>query len=264
MTAIRLASENDSIGIAQLMKRTYDPRILAVTIYGCDGIARFLEKQLSLPRDLIDTQYVVATRGEHILGFIEFKYERNAIFLNYICTASETRGTGLAASFLSEGTRLVRGNEHSTMCLDVFLDNTNAREWYRKVGFTSVSQSSWWRIPLGKASGRKGRISGHAQAEACQSAYGFSNLTLTTSQRSYFVGRLGTAWFKTNQPCLLSDEEAMASLAALDPERTILGLLPSDYSCERFVDVERLHIADRMMIDIDVLLSTLAERRPPT
>lgn len=262
-TVIRLANANDADGIAQLMKDGYDPKMLAVTIYGCEGIARYLETQLTLPLELMDAQYVVAARDDDILGFIEFKLIRNAIFLNYICTSPETRGTGLAARMLYEGTRLARDEEHSTMYLDVFHDNTNALSWYRKVGFSPTTQSAWWRIPVQRASGRKGRVSGHAQAEVCHAAYGFSNITLTTSQRSYLVGKLGTEWFKTNQPCLLSDDEALASLATLDPRREILGLLPANYPGERFDNAERLHVADRMSIDLDTLLTTLAERSPP-
>lgn len=262
-SAIRLASANDAEGIAQLMKDGYDPKMLAVTIYGCEGITRYLKAQLTLPKELMDTQYVVAVRGDEILGFLEFKFIRAAIFLNYICIAPGTRGTGLAARMLYEGTRLARNEEHSTMCLDVFVDNTNAWKWYRKVGFSPVTQSAWWRIPMQRSSGRKGRVSGHAQADACHAAYGFSNITLTTSQRSYLVGKLGTEWFKTNQPCLLSDDEALASLAMLDPRRAILGLLPANYPCDRFDAAERLHVADRMSIDLDILLKTLADRRPP-
>lgn len=264
MTAIRLARKNDSVGIARLMKESYDPSVLAVTIYGCDGIKHYLDAQLSLPDGLADARYVVAIDGDDIVGFAECKYVRSALFLNYICTSRESRGSGLAPQMLREATRLVREEGQSTMYLDVFRDNTNAWEWYRKMGFSPTSQTAWWRIPLRSAPGKKpGRISGHAQADACQRAFGFSNLTVTTSQRSYLIGKLGSSWFKTNQPCLLNDDEAMASLALLDSKRVLLGLLPSDYPCERIDKAERLHVADRMSIDIDVLLHTLADRRPP-
>lgn len=263
MTAIRLARRDDSVGIAQLMKERYDPQVLAVTIYGCDGIARYLDTQLSLAPELLDVRYVVAEEHDGITGFIEFKFVRNSVFLNYICTSQHARGTGLAALMLQEGTRLIRDKEHSTMYLDVFRDNTSASEWYRRLGFRTMTQTAWWRIPLGRTSGKPGKVSGHAQAEACHVVYGFSNLTVTTSQRSYPIGKLGSRWFKTNQPCLLNDDEAMASLAALDPRRSLLGLLPSDYPCEHIEHAERLHLADRMSIDIDLLLRTLAGRRPP-
>lgn len=49
------------------------------------------------------------------------------------------------------------------------------------------------------------------------------------------------------------------------PERynVLLGLPPCAYPCECIDDAERLHLADRLSIDIDVLLRAVTVRRPP-
>ncbi|HEY0844740.1 MAG TPA: GNAT family N-acetyltransferase [Noviherbaspirillum sp.] len=254
MTTIRFATTADAGPIVALMKAAYDPKVLDVTIYGCDGIAQYLTAQLTLPPSLADTHYLVADNDGVLMGFTELRQVGTTIFVNYICTAADSRGAGIAQAMLRDGIRMVQRVNHASVSLDVFHDNTHARQWYRRLGFVPVGQTAWWGIHLAPVGAVPGCLSAYAQAEACQRAYGFSSFTVATSAGNYTIGKLGTQWFRTNDATLLHDEEALASLMVLDPNRQLLALLPLEQPYAHH-HAAILHFSERLSIEIGALFA---------
>lgn len=259
MTTIRFATTADADSIVALMKTAYDPKVLDVTVYGCHGIAQYLIAQLALPPSIAETHYLVADNEGVLQGVIELRYVGTAIFVNYLCTAPDRRGAGVAQAMLREGIPMVRRPHHASVSLDVFQDNIQARQWYRRLGFAPIAQTAWWRLPLVRRESVPGRVAAYAQATACHHAYGFSSFTMTTSAGDYTIGKLGTRWFRTSSAALLHDDEARACLVALDPRRQLLALLPLEqpHACP---DAEMVCLSERMTIQTEALLVHLAAR----
>lgn len=255
---VRPAVKSDAQEITQLVAQVYPPQVLDVIIYGYDGIVRYLEEQISVAPDLADTRYLLTELADNrVAGVIELQYSGQGFFLNQICVAQAFRRTGLGSAMLHGALEMVCPDRQRAIFLDVFDDNIVARDWYRKIGFRCITRSAWWRIPLKVASVAYGRVSGYAQAIACHAAYGFSSFTLSTDSATYTVGRIGRRWFRITNPAFLNDEQAPACLARLDPGRELLGIFPADAEFPRFVEAERLHMAERMTMVVDHLLQRL-------
>lgn len=261
----RLAGPADADAIAALMRDSFDPATLGLTIYGCSGVARYLESRMRLPRELSDSRHIIAFAGRQPVGFAELRMMPDAVCLNYIALAPARRGRRDADRLLSRALDTACEAHHRTVMLDVFASNAVSGAWYRKLGFEAEGGTAWWSLPLDFHRGSGGgagpcAADGLPEADACWRAYGFSRFTLSTPRANYRIGWLGTRWFRTDDPGLLEDERAIACLSLLDPSRRLLGLFPTGFEVGQHRGAERLDMSVRMRAGLHTLRVRLKER----
>jgi hypothetical protein len=120
------------------------------------------------------------------------------------------------------------------MSLDVLTENQQAIRWYNRLGFEDQEHSEWWDLGPCSSLYRTGRylgtgagfVSGYPQASVSHREFGFSQFKVTTSEGDSIVGRLGENWFRVTRGEALADHAVFAALAALDPGRHVLAILP--------------------------------------
>ena len=257
---IRLAVETDAEQIVKILQQGFDKQMLNVMILGCHGIKQYVRQCIATPKSLADTFYVVAEDEGHLIGCTELRLMGETLFWNYMCIMANLRHKGVARELLRQAILLVEHSACNKMSLDVFHDNLVAKAWFDKLGFIYEDSTGWWSIPCSAGADiETGKVSGIAQANVCQREFGFSQFLLNTATASYFVGRLGSEWFKTSQESLLTDSQALAALNRLDPERRILGLFHANTHSKVLEGMKPFCLSARMTVDLACLLRALSE-----
>lgn len=261
---LRAAGPQDAIAIAALMARSFDPVTLGLTIYGCRGIARYLAVRMRLPVELSDYRELLALDAGRTAGFAELRSMTDAVCLNYVAIAPGWRGRRYGDRLLMYALDSVAAAGPASVVLDVFASNPVSGQWYRKLGFESEHDTVWWSLPTalehGEGAAARCLPEGLPEADACERAYGFSRFALLSPRRTYRIGRLGHCWFRTQDPALLEDADALACLARIDPARKILGLFASDFTPDKRHRALRLDTSTRMRTGMFALRARLAER----
>lgn len=262
---IRLAAPAEARTIADLMRGSFDPATLALTVYGCSGIVRHLRARMRLPLPMSDCRHLLAFADGLPAGFAETRLLPAAICLNYIAVAREYRGARNADRLLARALDMAAARGRETVLVDVFASNTVSRNWYEKLGFGMQAETAWWSLPLARHRGRpeaggQCRADRLLEAQACDRLYGFSHFDLITPRATYRIGRLGHRWFRTCDPGLLDDECALACLALLEPGRSLLGLFPADFAVGAHHDATCLNRSLRLQSDLTGLRRRLMQR----
>jgi ribosomal protein S18 acetylase RimI-like enzyme len=222
---IRYAEQRDVRRIIEIVNQGFDNVLLDAMIYGCKGIDKYLSYQFKLPQSLSDKVYIVAENSDGVIGFVEFRIYPDMLFLNYIGIDKSSRKNSLASYLLSQSELMIRKKCHKKMQLDVFFDNQVAKNWYEKIGFTSITSSNWLSVSFEAESRLKNsKISGFPQAILCSEKFGFSEFLLSTPIRTYNIGLLGDKWFRVTQSQIFHDPDALSGLKKLSSTRKILAL----------------------------------------
>ncbi len=224
---IRCACADDAEGIVDVVRCGIDPELLDLTIYGCDGIGRYVRDQILARGSGSDTAYTVACEGPRVVGCAELRLVRDGLFLNYISVKPELRSGGLGGRLLLRAIEDSGRSTEGRMALDVFDHNDRARGWYDRLGFVYGDTSEWWEAPLGQGRQRRGAlICGYPQAVACHERFGFGQFRVQTEQGEYDIGLLGAGWFRLTAPAVLQDAPALTALRAVDGVRRLLVIAP--------------------------------------
>lgn len=258
---IRSAREDDAAGIVKAIRDGFDPTLLRMFIYGCEGIDRYVRAQIRLRDTGCDMVYAVACTGERIVGCVEMRRFPAELFLNYISILADFRSHRLGKSLLEFTIADSRTTEQTEMSLDVLDQNVVARAWYEKLGFTPRYATGWWDVPVPPGVEELPfLLSGCPQADLCQEAFGFSQFRMTTSTGSYEIGRLGKEWFRIVRPDALADPAVGMALRRLDPSRRVLALLKveEDAFIPPASPARRVAVSLRMTVGLDELMERLA------
>ena len=258
---IRSARENDAGGIVGAIRDGFDPSLLRMFIYGCDGIEWYVRAQIRLRDAGCDTVYTVACAEERIVGCVELRRFPGELFLNYISILADFRSHGLGKHLLKTAIAASRSAGQTGMSLDVLDRNVVARAWYEKLGFTPRYATGWWDVPIPPGGEELPfLLSGCPQADLCQEAFGFSQFRMTTSIGSYEIGRLGKEWFRVVRPEALADPAVATALRRLDPSRRVLALLKveEDAFFPPASPARRVAVSLRMTVGLDELMERLA------
>lgn len=261
MIVIRAANERDAEEIVRLIKNSFNPELLQTIIYGCHGVLSYVRDQITTPKELSDTKYMVIEDDHELIGCAEYKIMKDTVFLNYICTHESRRGKGLGKLLMKEV--LCEGIKKSMMRmeLDVFYHNISVKKWYEKLGFSPQYNTVWWKIPLTyHKQNATAFISGFPQAQTCFDKFGFSSFQVISSNAIYSIGYLGEKWFRIQQLEVLNECTVMNSLYLLDSNRTILGLFPEEKHDILFPAGEQLCKSVRMGVSLHELSNILTTR----
>lgn len=226
---IRRARPGDAAAIAGVISAGFEPVLLDAMIYGCRGIAGYIEAALATPYVLADRRFTVASLDGLVVGCVELRRAGTSVVLNCIAVAPELRGRQVGAALLQRA--LVDG-EHShdaLLLLDVFQHNSVAAGWYERLGFVDTGGSEWWETPLLPPSEPLQPVTivlDLPQADASQSLFGFSQFRVMCGDTVLHVGRLGTTWFRVTDAAAADHGQLHAILGALEPTRRLLAVLP--------------------------------------
>ena len=222
---IRPAAPGDAREVVALIRESFRPQDLALTIYGCAGIAAYLQMEFALPRSFSPSVYLLAVIEGGIAGFIEVRRGERGPHLNYIATRRACRGAGVGRALVDAALREADPPAGSQFTLDVFEHNQVAFDWYRRSGFRILERRAFWRVPAqpaASAAERDVRIPDLPQADAAHRVFGFSRFRLAHRGRAFMVGRLGARWFRLTEGDLLRCPGALGVLSSLDARREIL------------------------------------------
>lgn len=259
---IAAAEPPAAAGIVETIREGFEPALLQLFIYGCQGVERFVAQQIAVQEQGGDTHYTVARDAHRVLGCVELRRIQEGLFLNYVAIRRDCRAQGLAARLLHRAIELAGQPTCQTLTLDVLEGNQLARDWYARLGFRERSWTAWFRLPLGLDTPAPVSIQGFAQAQACQQVYGFSRFQVASAGRAHDVGRLGTEWFRLTSRDALRAPGLRAALRGLDPERQILllderGDVPAEAIAQPVARTRRLSL------DLASLVQRLQARVQP-
>jgi ribosomal protein S18 acetylase RimI-like enzyme len=223
---IRPADPGDADAVVEVVRESFRPGDLELTIYGCPGIAAYLRRQFEAAR-FSSLPPLVAEVERSVIGFAELRRTRSSLTLNYIAVRGSWQGHGIAATLLSRALEQAGYAAGEPLSLEVFEHNTAARDWYARMGFETRLGMNFLRAHMPLDGGRRGAIvESMPQAEVCHEQFGFSTFTVGLGSKSFSVGRLGSRWFKITDPALLTSPGVLDLLARIDAERELLAVIP--------------------------------------
>jgi ribosomal protein S18 acetylase RimI-like enzyme len=256
---LRKAVAEDAGAVVELIRSSFAPGLLEMTIYGCEGIEEYVHALIEAESRGADTGYTVAVTNGALAGVVEMRQLRDRLFCNYIAVARDARSRGVGTALLGAGIAAGRRPGQLTLELDVFDDNEPALAWYRGLGFSESSRTEWRVLaPPGGDRASAAPVSGWAQALASQRAFGFSELSIQGAAGGYRIGLLGRDWFRLTDPAALEDPALGATLHALDPERSLLALVPPGTLSEPLAD--RRATTVRLWAGLDAVARRVTER----
>jgi ribosomal protein S18 acetylase RimI-like enzyme len=254
-TRIRPAECSDADAIADLFRGGFRPEIVQLFIYGCPGAAEFIRLQIA-QEDVSSAVYFVADTPQGVVAAAEWRRAPARLFLNYIAVHPHHQGSGVGALLWGESIRR-SGVNSGAIALDVLDDNTRARSWYQRLGLRDRQASDFLEIEtVATPLAREAYVSGWPQADLCHRHFGFSQFTLTSAQRSCSVGRIGTGWYRLDDPSALDDASILGTMRRLDPCRRVFAVVPR-LSAQAPVPARILATTLRMEADIGHVLGGL-------
>jgi ribosomal protein S18 acetylase RimI-like enzyme len=239
MNAIRKATVGDAPRIIGLVQAAFKDYNLEMMIYGCQGILKFVENSLMQQAHISDSVMYVAEQNGLIIAVAQFKKvpSTNTLYLNYICTDNNFRGTGLGKKVLRYSI-LSEQNDYEYIALDVFENNEIAKSWYLNLGFSPNETKFWYVSETQPIKDIKSVISGLPHSIVTQREYGFSQISVETSCGSYSVGLLGSKYYRASDKNIMNDKNAIAALHEFAPGRLLI-LISSDFDpSSSFLDVK--------------------------
>ncbi len=226
-----MARHDDAGEIVALIRGGFAPDRVAMFIYGCGGIQRFIEDQIDAAELGVDTQFLVLEQEERLVACIEMRVLFDRLFLSYVAVDPSVRKQRCGSRLLAAAIDRLGRPEHRELSLDVFEDNSAARAWYDGLGMHDVSVTNWYDLPLphDRTASSMTILGGLAQARLSHREYGFGQFSVTSSTGStHPIGLLGEHVFRISAREPLEDRHTLACLTRLDPRRRILALLPAN------------------------------------
>jgi ribosomal protein S18 acetylase RimI-like enzyme len=256
---LRDAVAEDAAAIVGLIRSSFAPASLEMTIYGCEGIDDYVRALIEAEPRGADTRFTVAVANGAPVGVVEMRQLPDRLFCNYIAVSRDARSRGLGTALLGAGIAAARRPGQLMLELDVFDDNEPAIAWYRGLGFGESSRVEWRVLPPpGGDRASAAPVGGWAQALASQRAFGFSEVSIQGAVGGYTVGLLGREWFRLTDPAALEDPALGATLHTLDPERSLLALVPPGTLSEPVADLRATTV--RLWAGLDAVARRVAER----
>lgn len=250
----RTVRVQEAAEFVEVLRLSLPAELAPFTIYGGHGVVELVRKQAE--ESDCDSRYFCTLDGARIVAASEFRMVPNGLFLNYIATRPEARGAGHGTQLMKTALSALAPDSAGQIGLDVFADNAAARAWYKRLGFTVMTETVW----LTRATSANGpcyAVSGLAQADVVHNKFGFSQLALITPRGTVGLGRLGAGCFRVTSRADFEDERLVATCQALDPARVLLGILPAEEQSNADATSE-LARSLRLTLGIDGLCRALA------
>jgi ribosomal protein S18 acetylase RimI-like enzyme len=220
---IQQAAPDDAENVVELLRRSFRPEDLGLTIYGCHGIEAYLRLEFAQPREFSTSTYLVARIAGQLAGFVEFRLLDGGPHVNYIAIDSAWQKIGIGSELLSAALKTRGTNSSPRLTLDVFEHNQTALNWYMAKGLRALRRTAFWTValPPGEIESHW-RVAGFALSEVTHSVLGFSSFNLIGPGRTFSVGRLARRWFRITEREFLHCRPALVALHCIEPGREVL------------------------------------------
>lgn len=246
--SFRHAVPADADAIVALIRRSFRPQDLSLTIYACTGVVEYLRDRISHSDNRAETTMLVSESDQAVIGFIDLARKPSGLFLNYIAVAEAFQRHGVGRSLICHALASTDAPQRAVLMLDVFQHNQRAVSWYAAMGFTKTGSSAFWQVhvKLPAKSASELAIVNVPQSDSFHKTYGFSTITVSHRERHFTAGRLGDRWLRVSDPVLLARPDLMAGLIALEPARQLLinanaaDLMHEDLDKKLLLQVDRL------------------------
>jgi ribosomal protein S18 acetylase RimI-like enzyme len=217
---IRPLMAEDADAIPKLIESGIRAEIFPLTIFSSDKYNRYIKDRLVHGTDVA---FYGAYRKGKLLGYAEWRYQEENLFLNNIYLAHENRGSGLGSQLFHQGVHSLSTPDTNYLSLDVFEDNVGARLWYERMGFVHL-HSSFWHVTKHRRSEKEKaayKVIDLELANKQHNSYGFSMLRIETNHNAYHIGRITDRYFRIQQENI-HDRDLMIALNEIDAKRDLL------------------------------------------
>ena len=139
-------NHEDINAICDLLKTAYQPAISSYLLYNDKSYINYLKSAISNHIEIIYTARKPDSNA--LMGFAQIRYIGENIHLNNIIIKEEFRGKGLAQLFLRHiwQTENNKAVAKQLFTLDVFENNHQAVNWYKRIGMEKTSESYWYNL----------------------------------------------------------------------------------------------------------------------
>lgn len=215
---------SDCSEVARLHLAVFPASDIRYTIYGCEGITRYLQALTRLEGIRTADVLLGAWEGDILVGYAHCKALTDTWHLNYIAVRPEYRGHKIGKELMRRWVKMGKGRSYKEVSLDVAHDNDQAIAWYRRSGLVETERqhiySTTVTAPVSGQINTEGlEVMDWESAEAWQIAYGFSRFRVRYGEQCWTVGRLGNEFFRVTQRLEPPLEKA---LFQLDASRQVL------------------------------------------
>jgi len=212
---LRSAVEKDAQAIYRLKREAFGANYLQFTIYRSEKAVAHIRRSISSEDEI----FTVAERHRELAGYANVGFANHQPILNYIAIANTSRGAGLGSRLLQAIESETSGRGFGTLALNVFESNPGVVAWYRKSGYSIVSQSFLYRIDLARAMRKNSR--GQVDSSLWQAALaaeeqnGFSKVAVSVIEGGMTLGLIGGVACKLLGYRGISLDEAIAAAAGM-------------------------------------------------
>lgn len=231
---IQPLNRKDAHYIPRLIESGIKKDILCLTIYHAKGYEEYLKTLLSIPEENRRIKFYGAFVDGHLAGYSEWRIVEDGLFLNNIFVFPEYQGMGIGKLLLvNHGKNLLDISGNSIMSLDVFEHNTEALNWYKRLGFVRKHTTYWYTGEQPSFANDNNAIrcyiENYPSAEAEHKTYNFSMLTCSTKEGVYQIGRLNDQFYRLQNMNALNDDDLLHCLYQSDPNRKLLLLTSEEF-----------------------------------
>ncbi len=188
--SIGLLQKSDVRSFIQIIRKSFIPDYLILSIYRARGIENFISSEID--NYFSPYRYFVVSENKRIVGCAEFKIirDKNSFFLNIIAVDNEFKGRGIGKVLLNYGIAYFLKRGFTKIQLDVYQDNKVALRLYNSLGYKRLHIMSLYKFLLGSSDIEHNNffLLNFPQYKDLKRRFGFSYLDLMIDENSIRLG----------------------------------------------------------------------------
>lgn len=225
---IRKAGSADAERVHDLLRHAFGDTYLRYTVYQAPESLTYLRQQLGSAPSLASQYYFLGMVGGAVAGFYNAFQKADVFLLNYIAAYAQFRGQGIGRALLEHYETLGSELGCQTLALDVFENNGQVRDWYRRQGYCDQSAHYLVSIAMRSVPAARDAVTydevSWRNAHALERAQGFSKLEVRCSGGSVMLGMIDRRICKLLDYSNLARDDAIRMARRVLPEREELIL----------------------------------------
>jgi N-acetylglutamate synthase-like GNAT family acetyltransferase len=223
---VRDAIPGDATGIVSVFREAMPAAVVAVNVLGAPRAADFVDRSIAATGASGSDRFWVAENADrHIVAFAQLRLGLQTTFINNIHVVPDYQGIGIGNQLMRIMAETIASPEVGA---DVFDGSTTSAGIFERAGFRPTGAYRWHL--LDPDAGDPGSYVVHdlPQADVVHDAFGVSMIRVETDSGNHTVGRIGPRLFRLTGASPLKDPWLRPALAGIDPERSVLAIVPDD------------------------------------
>ena len=222
----RAAAPADARAIVSVFRAAMPAAVVSVNVLGNPKASRFVDRSIAATASSGSDRYWVAEDEKgRVVAFAQLRLGRRIAFINNIHVKPGFQGMGIGDRLMRLMTEAVTASDVGA---DVFDGSATSAGIFERASFTPVG-TYHWHI-LDPHPGEPGSYVVHdlPQADVVHDAFGVSLVRVETDSGTHAVGRIGPRLFRLTGAVPLKDPGLRPALTAIDPQRSVLAIVPDD------------------------------------